>query len=59
MRVRRIAAVLGCTSDAKETFEERAHEREVAADDCDAHLHEGPSAGIDLRVSCVVRRKVY
>lgn len=57
MGVRWIAAVLSCTSDAKEAFEQRSQEREVAANDCDAHFHEGPSAGIDLRVSCVVWRE--
>ena len=43
------------TSYTEKSFEEWPHERKVAADNRNAHFHEGPATSIYLRVGCVVR----
>ncbi len=45
--------------EAEEVLEERTQEGQVARDDGDAHLHEGPAAGVDLREGGVVGCEVY
>lgn len=50
-----LAAVLREPASSEESFKEGPHEREVAADDRDAHFHKGPAAGVYLGVSCICR----